>query len=247
MGGYGIDVLQGGNGDDLLTDLSGVGLLDGGYGDDRLASGSGRQFLQGGQGDDVISTGSGSDVVVFNRGDGSDVLIADPIPDNTLSLAGGIDYADLTLARQGLDLVLGIGNEDRITFRDWYGVGSGSVANLQMIAETGEEYFDPGSDEPLRNQIITKFDFVAIVRRFDQAMANDPALNAWSMTEALTDFRILGSDTAALGGVLAYQYGNSGSLAGLGVVPALGRIISAPFGVAPQPIASLRSDMVLIS
>lgn len=63
----------------------------------------------GGTGNDLIRAGSGRDVILFNRGDGADTVIADRAGDNTLSFGGGIRYSDLRLSRSGKDLVLNAG------------------------------------------------------------------------------------------------------------------------------------------
>jgi Ca2+-binding RTX toxin-like protein len=244
VGGNGTDLMQGGNGEDVLTDLSGAGLFDGGYGADRLSGGGSRQFFLGGKGDDEVATGSGADVIAFNRGDGADVILASVGADNVLSLGGGIGYADLTLGRDGLDLILGLGGDDSITFRDWYQVAAGvsnrSVSSLQVIAEVMDG-FDAASSNPLLNRKVAQFDFGAAVRRFDQELANDPGLTAWSMVDALYEYHVAGSDFAALGGDLAYQYGAMGTLAGLGTAPIQSGLASAQFGVAPQTLQPLTS------
>ncbi|MBN8498743.1 hypothetical protein, partial [Accumulibacter sp.] len=56
--------------------------------------------------------------------------------------------------------------------------------------------------------------------------------------------QLAGSDSAAFGGDLAYQYGRSGSLAGIGVTPAIGILADPAFGSAAQaltPLAGLQS------
>jgi hypothetical protein len=59
-----------------------------------------------------------------------------------------------------------------------------------------------------------------------------------------------GSDTAALGGDLAYQYGKNGTLAGIGVTPALATLSDANLGTAAQtltPLAGLQTGSVRLS
>ncbi len=253
LGGNGVDILQGGEGDDALTDLTGAGLLDGGGGADRLDGGGEPQFVIGGKGDDEIGTGSGVDVIAFNRGDGADIVLSSVGADNTLSLGGGIGYADIMLVRNGFDLILDLGDADSITFRDWY-QGSGtasyaSVSSLQVIVEAMAQ-FDASSSDALLNRRVAQFDFGAIVQRFDQRLAADPGVGAWSLVDALAEFHVGGSDVAALGGDLAYQYGSAGTLAGLGATPMQGNLVNSGFGVAPQtlqPLASLQTGMVRLA
>ena len=58
------------------------------------------------------------------------------------------------------------------------------------------------------------------------------------------------SDTAALGGDLAYQYGRYGSLANVGLVGAQNVLGNAQFGVQAQtlqPLAGLQEGVVRLS
>lgn len=244
LGGNGIDILQGGAGDDVLTDQNGVGLLDGGGGADRLRGGGGRQLMIGGSGDDEIDTGGGADVIAYNRGDGADVVLASVGTDNVISLGVGIGHADMTLARNGLDLILGLGGEDSITLRNWYqdsGTASyESVSSLQLIAEATAQ-LDASSPDPMLNRTVMQFDFGAIVQRFDQLLAANPGVGAWSLVDALAEFHVGGSDVAAIGADLAFQYGSAGTLVGLGATPLQGSLASSQFGVAPQTLQSLAS------
>lgn len=63
------------------------------------------------------------------------------------------------------------------------------------------------------------------------------------MTNALLDFHIGGSDSAALGGDLAYQYGKNGNLSNVSITPAQGVLGSAQISTsaqALQPVANLQ-------
>lgn len=67
-----------------------------------------------------------------------------------------------------------------------------------------------------------------------------------------SSFHLTGSDSAALGGDLAYQYGKNGTLAGIGLTSAQGVIGDANFGSQARwanPAAALefadRSDVKL--
>jgi Ca2+-binding RTX toxin-like protein len=119
-GGEGVDALQGGSGRDELRDTSGNGLLDGGSGDDRLTGGSNNVLFIGGKGDDTVRLGSGSNVVAFDRGDGRDVIQSESGGTSTLSLGAGIRLQDLAFRRSGDNLILETGNNESITFDNWY-------------------------------------------------------------------------------------------------------------------------------
>lgn len=232
-GGKGVDLLQGGAGNDKLTDMSGNGLLDGGAGNDTLTNGSGNTLMIGGKGNDKLVLGGGYDVIAFNRGDGKDT-VSGKSSNATLSLGGGIRYQDLTLRRSGKDLILEDGAGDRITFDKWYdGKRYQSVSKLQII--TGSPTTAQSGD-PLANDKVEIFDFKGVVAAFDAASASGHGVSKWALTNALVQFQLGGSDNAALGGDMAYQYGVNGTLAGVAMSAAQEVSNSAQFGKAAQTL-----------
>jgi uncharacterized protein YuzE len=103
-----------------------------------------------------------------------------------------------------------------------------------VIAEAMAE-FDAGSSDPLLNKKVQTFDFAAIASAFDAAGQVDN----WSLTNALLDAHLAGSDTEAIGGDLAYQYGVNGTLSGIGVSTAQ-EVLNAPqFGAGTQTLRPL--------
>ena len=233
-GGTGNDILQGGIGADILTDTAGNNLLDGGAGDDVLTGGTGKEFLVGGTGNDTITTSTGADVIAFNRGDGQDVVNASTGNDNTVSLGNGILYADLLFKKSSNDLILVTGASEQITFKDWYlSTNNRNVANLQVVIEGGSDY-DAASTNKLNNRKVEQFNFGGLAGAFDQARAANPSLTSWALSSSLLSFYLSGSDTAALGGDLAYQYARDGNLADLSMTPALALLTGATFGSAAQ-------------
>jgi len=246
-GGKGNDVMQGGEGADVLHGGKGNNVLDGGAGSDAIFDAAGSAFIAGGAGADTIRMGNGRDVIAYNRGDGSDTIIGGADGGNTLSLGGGIRYSDLTLSKAGRDLVVDTGGDDRITLKDWYGGGGKhALLTLQMIEDASAD-FDASSSDPLRNRRVETFDFLGLVRAFDQAREQSPGLTSWALTNALLQFHLAGSDDAALGGDLAYWYGRRGSLAGISLQAAQ-QVIGAPgFGTEAQqlhPFSGLQDGLV---
>ncbi|NHZ98355.1 calcium-binding protein [Massilia sp. CCM 8734] len=244
----GIDLLQGGAGNDGLTDALGrASLLDGGAGIDCLVGGSGNDMFISGKGADTITTGTGADLIVFNRGDGVDTVLGTTGADNTLSLGGGIRYADLLLTKAGSDLVLTTGVAERIVFKSWYAApGNASIGTLQVVTATSTDYH-PGALSPINDNMVEQFDFIGIVARFDQARA--AGATAWSAWTTLEQFHRGGSDTAAIGGDLAYQYALNGNLANVGATPAIGIVGNSGFGSAAQeflPASSLNDGSPLL-
>jgi len=248
--GAGNDVLQGGAGNDLVSDTSGSNLLDGGAGNDWLSGGSGNDLLIGRTGNDVIKGGTGTDVIAFNKGDGQDVVDATAGQNDALSLGGGITYQDLALSKQNDDLVAETGNGESLTLRNWYAAATNhTVLNLQVVAEAMAGY-DASSSDPLLNKKVETFDFQGLVGAFDAARAADPAITSWALANALAQYHLSGSDDAALGGDLAYQYGLNGSLAGIGLTHAQDALGDPQFGTQAQalhPLASLQDGAVKLS
>jgi Ca2+-binding RTX toxin-like protein len=233
-GGAGNDILQGGAGTDTLTDTDGNNLLDGGAGTDTLTGGAGNDFLIGGAGNDTINTGTGFDIIAFNRGDGMDNVNLSTGSDNTLSLGGGITYADLLFKKSSNDLILVTGTNEQVTFKGWYtSTDNRSVANLQIVIEGTSDYA-AGSSDLLANKKIEQFDFGGLVTKFDQARTANPALTNWALSSSLLEFYLNSSDTAAIGGDLAYQYAKSGNLSDVSMAPAQALLAGSSFGSGAQ-------------
>jgi Ca2+-binding RTX toxin-like protein len=73
-GDEGLDLLYGGDGDDTVNGGIDADRVYGGAGDDVVFGGAGNDTLYGGAGDDTISGSTGTDVFVFNRNQGVDVI-----------------------------------------------------------------------------------------------------------------------------------------------------------------------------
>ncbi|MFS2036836.1 calcium-binding protein [Polaromonas sp. CT11-55] len=251
-GGGGSDFLEGGAGGDNLHDADGGNYYNGGAGDDDLRGSATADFLLGGADNDFITSGDGPDVIAFNVGDGQDTVYGgDGSPqsqDDTVSLGGaGLDYANLSLQKNGNDLVLKVSDGDMLTFAGWYGdVSNRTVLNLQLVAEAMSA-FDANSSDPLLNKKVQTFDFQGLVGAFDAARTATPGLSSWALSNGLTQFHLAGSDSEALGGDLAYHYGADGTLAGMGLGKAQEVLTNAQFGAQAQGIhstASLQEGLV---
>ena len=218
-GGCGNDILAGGHGDDLLRDLDDCGnnALLGSFGNDTILAGPNADFIAGGRDDDTISTGAGANVIAYNKNDGSDTITPSADAQNTLSLGGGIGEGDLAMHRTGNDLVLETGNHDQIIFKDWYQAPANrNFVTLQMIEDGSNEY-KPGSADPLVNTRIVDFDFQKLVAEFDDARVRTPTLTSWSLMNGMLDAYLGGSDTDAIGGDMAYQYGTKNGVGDIGL------------------------------
>ncbi len=250
-GEAGNDILEGADGDDTLTGTGGKNLFNGGAGTDSLTGKGGNELFIGGAGNDTITTGAGADIIVFNRGDGQDTVAVSTGADNTLSLGGGINYQNLTLSKSGSSLIFGAGSAtgsgqaDQITLQNWYNnTNNHSIAKLQVVLDANT--YNASSSDVLLNHQVQSFDFALLVQNFDQARAANPDLSAWSVTDALLSAHLASSDSAALGGDLAYQYSLNGTLAGIGLGAAWTIINDASFGVSAQtlqPLATLQAGV----
>jgi Ca2+-binding RTX toxin-like protein len=252
FGGDGSDVLEGGAGNDSLSDMAGSSnYFNGGSGDDQMLGSTGANLLIGGTGNDAITSDSGPDVIAFNVGDGQDTLYINDSQqtlEDTISLGGaGLDYANLSLQKNGDDLVLKVSGTDQLTLTDWYaGTPKQSVLNLQLVSEAMAA-FDANSSDPLLNKKVQTFDFQGLVGAFDAARTATPGLSSWALSNGLTQFHLAGSDSEALGGDLAYHYGADGTLAGMGLGKAQDVLTNAQFGAQAQAIhstASLQEGLV---
>ena len=119
-GGDGADRLYGGDGSDTINGGSGADTLYGDEGSDTLTGGAGRDYLSGGEDDDILDGGAdndilygdtGNDVYLFGYGSGQDtVRDHDATAGNvdTIQLGEGLTPDDITIVRDGLNLVLSI-------------------------------------------------------------------------------------------------------------------------------------------
>ena len=161
-------IVAGGGGNDALTvSLSSSGLLLGAEGDDILQVerwssqvygnfGNDAGFydvtnmLVGGSGDDRLEGASGTDIYVFNRGDGQDVIndlgwnIAQQaltyVDPDKIVFGQGIAFSDLNAVRSGDNLILSIADpqnpaaSDQVTIENWWStVGGNYVYRIESF------------------------------------------------------------------------------------------------------------------
>lgn len=115
-GGAGDDRLFGGGGNDALVGGEGNDLLSGGDGSDTLMdAGVGSDTFVGGRGDDLIVSSSspsdsGSDLFLYSRGDGNDVILEESASKSEIDVLRFVDINrdDVLLSRVGNDLSIRI-------------------------------------------------------------------------------------------------------------------------------------------
>jgi Ca2+-binding RTX toxin-like protein len=190
-------------------------LIDAGDGNDTIRTGGGQDWIAGGKGNDTIDAGPGNNLFAFNRGDGADVIHGGQWGGDTISIGQGIRYADLTLAKSGNDLVLGMGQGESITLEDWYlGSRHRGVETLQMVTIAGGDYVANATDRT-RNNHVEFFDFEKLVQRFDKVRASTPTINQWAVMNGLLEAHLTGSNgigLCAAQDTLACNFNNPQSL-----------------------------------
>ncbi|QJT08011.1 hypothetical protein E8L03_03300 [Oceanidesulfovibrio marinus] len=116
-------------------------VLYGEAGNDRIAGAGGNDQLFGGDGDDIY---------FFGPGGGQDVVY-DWVGNDKVVLTGGLLPDDISLTRDGSDLVIGIkGSDETLTLDGWL-TGDNSVHTLKFCGGTSytdEEIDHYASDEP---------------------------------------------------------------------------------------------------
>ena len=122
------NTISAGLGDDTVYGHAGNDSILGGGGNDSLIGDDGNDTLEGGTGNDVLQGGLGNNLYRFGKGDGQDWISSYGDPDagklNTLSFKPGVAPGEVTLRRNGDQLVVSIGGTtDRVTIDGffWYG------------------------------------------------------------------------------------------------------------------------------
>ncbi|MDO8414883.1 MAG: calcium-binding protein [Agitococcus sp.] len=149
-GDFGNDIIRGNGGQDYLVGNDGNDLIEGGAGNDNLSGGQGNDSLNGGSGNDYIVDSDGSDTFVFERGSGSDSIYnynsnrqtTTDGQSDVIQLGTGISVSDVSLKRQGNDLVLSInGTTDSLRiqnhfYNDYYGQNSYQIGQIKFADNT---------------------------------------------------------------------------------------------------------------
>ena len=143
------DSFIGGVENDTIWGSDSANTLFGKSGDDVIYAYGGNDALEGGKGDDTLYGGYGDDTYIFNIGDGADVINeqeAGSTADRIL-FGEGISPEDITVARDGDDMILHIGdNGDSIrivwnyAYKDYqiekFEFADGTVITNEELLET---------------------------------------------------------------------------------------------------------------
>jgi len=197
------DVLIGGPGDDLLIgDNPGVvaaaneggDYLDGGAGNDTLHGNGGEDVLAGGPGDDTLFGGAGKDIYLYDKGDGSDVVIDLPAgagdPEASILVLGdGISRGDIKFIPGSLGIDLGPSDpadpsspHDAIHFEGFDRLDPFATPVLDLIQ------FADGSTMSFAEILAQGFDIDGTEEDDDGHDAGHPQLRGTAVTDRIRGF-----------------------------------------------------------
>lgn len=177
FGGGGKDALNGGNGNDLLA---------GDAGDDAINGGAGIDLAVGGLGNDTYSAAEG---ILFNKGDGHDVISTQGSSAGFISI-GQAALSEVSIVRENSKTKLMIGASDSITLPNTF--SQNTVLQLISNTEGGE-------------MLVSTFDLKAIAGLLYSA----PGAIAGS---DLAAYQLGSYADSAFGGDLAVSYAETGSM-----------------------------------
>lgn len=282
IGGTGSDALYATSGDNLLELGSGGGYLYGGTGTDLLIGykdayayvqgkqGVSQLLFGGASGDNLGGQGvliagadqtwvsvNGKSVLAFNQGDGNQSVYglgqwSMQSDNSTISVGGGVQDSDISLSRDGQNLVLHLGTTDSIELSNWYPwspsyPGQAPHINLQVL-EAASADFDATSADPLKSRGVQEFDLNGFAAAFDAAQSADSSVTSMHLSDAIAQFLVSTSDGAAYGGDVAYYYGTQGTLGGLSTDAARAVLKDPAFGQmqSVHDISAMRSGTQLL-
>ena len=103
---------------------------------------------------------------------------------------------------------------------------------MQVIVDASNDYSATSTD-PLKNMRILRLNFETLANRF--STSGTATGDSWSIMNTALTAHLAGSNSMALGGDLAYQYGK-GNIAQLTVAGAQSTLQSNTFGASAQGV-----------
>jgi Ca2+-binding RTX toxin-like protein len=143
----GDDVLSGGADSDRITGLDGNDVLAGLDGNDDLNGGPGNDIAVGGRGSDTVAGEAGNDIIVWNNGDGSDLMDGGADADTQVvngAVAQGDEFradtgADDAAVFQRVNLIPFTLTMDNVETLDVRGLGGGDEFTVTDLSGTDIE------------------------------------------------------------------------------------------------------------
>lgn len=255
LGTDGGDILQAGDGSVTVLSGQSSSILLGGTGNDNLVGaylpsivlgGTGNNTVQGmgilssGQGNGRLSSYGPSDVVLFNQGDGH-AQVQGWSSTSVISLGGGVDANDVTVTKNGQDLIISAGAADDITLSGWYW-GGNAFGTLQVFEDSASPSTATGTDA-VHSAKVAEFNLAAMGQALADFAAAGSSTTSLHLSEHLTQFLTSTSDTQAFGGDVAHFYAANGALQGMDLGAARGVLADPALGSLQQlhSLESLRS------
>ena len=104
------------------------------------------------------------------------------------------------------------------------------IANLQVIVDASNDYSATSTD-PLKNMRILRLNFETLANRF--STSGTATGDSWSIMDTALTAHLASSNSMALGGDLAYQYGK-GNIGQMSITGAQTTLQSTTFGASAQ-------------
>ncbi len=136
---FGYDIVSTGQGtnkkNNILVSTEDGGMLVGGSRNDLIIGGDGDDILSGGAGDDILYGGLGNDTYRYELGGGHDTIIetrGDSGTD-TLLFGEGIRPGDISISKEGNNLLFRIGSTGSISIANWFNSLNDEAHRLDIV------------------------------------------------------------------------------------------------------------------
>ncbi|MDM1697389.1 hypothetical protein HX099_12160 [Thiopseudomonas alkaliphila] len=126
---------EGGRGNYVFINDDSGGVLQGMGGNDLILGGDGDDFIHGGAGDDILYGGLGNDTYLYELGGGHDTIIetrGDSGTD-TLLFGEGIRPGDISISKEGNNLLFRIGSTGSISIANWFNSLNDEAHRLDIV------------------------------------------------------------------------------------------------------------------
>ena len=135
---------EGGRGNYVFINDDSGGVLQGMGGNDLILGGDGDDFIHGGAGDDILYGGLGNDTYLYELGGGHDTIIetrGDSGTD-TLQFSEGIRPGDISISKDGNNLLFRIGSTGSISIANWFNSLNDEAHRLDVVRFADGRSFD---------------------------------------------------------------------------------------------------------
>ncbi|MDM1020605.1 calcium-binding protein, partial [Acinetobacter sp. VNK23] len=138
-------VLEATAANDVIQGYSSADQLNGLAGNDSLYGYAGNDTLTGGTGNDYLDGGVGNDTYIFSLGDGQDTIQSYESNASKLDriiFTDGITATDVTVTRQGNDLIVKYSENDQVTVKYYFDNNGATAYRIDQIVFADETVWD---------------------------------------------------------------------------------------------------------